>query len=948
MGNYEQLKQAVSDVIKTNGNQEITGAILQNALLTIISTVGDGATFAGIATPRTNPGTPDQNVFYIAASNGVYSNFNAIELNNEVAILVIENNTWVKKETYIANALSNTIIVNSIFSDTDGTLTKYDGRFQVNRLFPIEAEPTVSFTPSLVVYKRYYDIDGKYIGTSYSSNANFICVGGIVNDKNTPITYNEVAKYVLSFNGVKYQCINGLPLVNDEVENINETITDIKRNFYVQPNKFFINKPDGDISIEFSNIEDDYCDIIVNAVNGATLLNVQSDKFIANPRNVSFSHVPYRYGMLYAKVRVTNQTLSSYEVGRLGIYGTEVDVLKREKGYYYIPIIAWNEGKIIYRIENYSEYDELRTKMSNVVTKDEMLNFDYQQNFILGQYVASKEVGTPVEIWPDPQRGYLNKVIKANAGDTIVLETIVGDSRIKNVPIRCIDDNGNYVGTPNTAMNNTFELPIGTTGYYITVVSSIVLTNENVANTKIIINGTEYYLYGKEGYVNPADGLKAYIDEIINNLNISENYYGNLVGCFERIVCLGNSITAGYTDSKFAGQNVGSNDARVTARNWPAYFAKSIGSDVVNLGYGSSKTTDWRNSTPETEAQNLYCAMDLANIEGTQAYFNMIGWNDTIAVGTSADIQTDYNDNAMSFYGNYDYIVRKLHDYKPKAHIFVFTLARSKKTSPYNGAIRYIAALYPDYCHCIDYSNNPFFDTAFFNAVADDTHFSPLGYNAFAQLVKSLVSKYIYDNPDKFKGIPYTADENIKGSIDVQGMVLSSANVEIQEIGTYTTLVANILPNTAANKNVSWSVISGDSSCITLIPNQSTIYCTIKGNSQGFAVVQASSQEGGNKATCLVAVAQKIVNVTNITLSKTQLDIPLSGGEKSITATITPSNATNKNVRWTLQGGGDAVATIEGTGLTCIITPRGIGNDVIIATTEDGNKVATCNINVTN
>lgn len=63
MGNYVQLKQAVSDVIKTNGNQEITGAILQNALLTIISTVGDGATFAGIATPETNPGTPDQNVF---------------------------------------------------------------------------------------------------------------------------------------------------------------------------------------------------------------------------------------------------------------------------------------------------------------------------------------------------------------------------------------------------------------------------------------------------------------------------------------------------------------------------------------------------------------------------------------------------------------------------------------------------------------------------------------------------------------------------------------------------------------------------------------------------------------------------------------------------------------------------------------------------------------------
>ena len=103
MGNYEQLKEAISDVIKTNGNQEITGAILQNALLSIISTVGGKATFAGIATPETNPGTPDQNVFYIAGIEGIYPNFGNIELKSEVSIFTIENNQWVKKETNIAN-----------------------------------------------------------------------------------------------------------------------------------------------------------------------------------------------------------------------------------------------------------------------------------------------------------------------------------------------------------------------------------------------------------------------------------------------------------------------------------------------------------------------------------------------------------------------------------------------------------------------------------------------------------------------------------------------------------------------------------------------------------------------------------------------------------------------------------------------------------------------------
>lgn len=106
MGNYEQLKQAVSNVIKKNGNQEITGAILQNALLSIISTVGSNATFAGIATPDTNPGTPDENIFYFATTKGQYVNFGGIEVDNEAVILQNKNKRWEKKATGIALALN--------------------------------------------------------------------------------------------------------------------------------------------------------------------------------------------------------------------------------------------------------------------------------------------------------------------------------------------------------------------------------------------------------------------------------------------------------------------------------------------------------------------------------------------------------------------------------------------------------------------------------------------------------------------------------------------------------------------------------------------------------------------------------------------------------------------------------------------------------------------------
>lgn len=98
MGNYEELKAAVASVIKTNGNQEITGQVLQNTLTTLISQVGANATFAGIATPDTAPGTPDQNVFYIAGQSGVYANFGGYEVTKNAVAFNNVGGNWVATE----------------------------------------------------------------------------------------------------------------------------------------------------------------------------------------------------------------------------------------------------------------------------------------------------------------------------------------------------------------------------------------------------------------------------------------------------------------------------------------------------------------------------------------------------------------------------------------------------------------------------------------------------------------------------------------------------------------------------------------------------------------------------------------------------------------------------------------------------------------------------------
>lgn len=139
MANWAVLKAAVANVIKTNGNQQITGQLLQNTLNNIISSVGENATFAGVATPSTNPGTPDQNVFYLASKPGIYINFGGVELIDQVIVLTNKSGNWVKEDSGIAiNAES----------------LKLDSKFNLYK--------TAIFSDNLL-NKNGSFIDGKYI-----------------------------------------------------------------------------------------------------------------------------------------------------------------------------------------------------------------------------------------------------------------------------------------------------------------------------------------------------------------------------------------------------------------------------------------------------------------------------------------------------------------------------------------------------------------------------------------------------------------------------------------------------------------------------------------------------------------------------------------------------------------------------------------------------------------
>jgi hypothetical protein len=71
---YNQLKTDIAEVIRTNGNEEITGEVLQYILLQMVSALGKNFQFAGVGTDQTVVGTPDENMAWILRS-GRYQNF---------------------------------------------------------------------------------------------------------------------------------------------------------------------------------------------------------------------------------------------------------------------------------------------------------------------------------------------------------------------------------------------------------------------------------------------------------------------------------------------------------------------------------------------------------------------------------------------------------------------------------------------------------------------------------------------------------------------------------------------------------------------------------------------------------------------------------------------------------------------------------------------------------
>lgn len=159
MANYKSLKTTINANVKRNGNQEITGQILNSVLNAMVDTLGTGYSFAGVATPSTNPGTPDAKVFYIANGKGTYANFGGLEVTEDEVIVLKYDTAWHKVATGIASKAKLT----ELNSDFKAYETKNDSDIQLLKGIDDRMKLLLGYNAARTVVNLELGISGKYV-----------------------------------------------------------------------------------------------------------------------------------------------------------------------------------------------------------------------------------------------------------------------------------------------------------------------------------------------------------------------------------------------------------------------------------------------------------------------------------------------------------------------------------------------------------------------------------------------------------------------------------------------------------------------------------------------------------------------------------------------------------------------------------------------------------------
>ena len=181
-----------------------------------------------------------------------------------------------------------------------------------------------------------------------------------------------------------------------------------------------------------------------------------------------------------------------------------------------------------------------------------------------------------------------------------------------------------------------------------------------------------------------------------------------------------------------------------------------------------------------------------------------------------------------------------------------------------------------------------------------------------------------------------TAKVNItvkEKSVPISGFSLSPSSLSLT-IGQTSKLTTTITPSNAT-ESILWT---SSNTAIASVDSEGNVTAV----SSGSATITAKTSNSGVTRTCRITVKDANVAVSGINLDKSSMSLTV-GASGTLSATITPSNASNKGVTWTSSN--SSVASVSSSG---VVTAKSVGTTTITARSSDGGKTATCKVSVTN
>ncbi len=164
----------------------------------------------------------------------------------------------------------------------------------------------------------------------------------------------------------------------------------------------------------------------------------------------------------------------------------------------------------------------------------------------------------------------------------------------------------------------------------------------------------------------------------------------------------------------------------------------------------------------------------------------------------------------------------------------------------------------------------------------------------------------------------------------VQSISLNATKKDIL-VGETFALTATAMPENATNRNVIWKLVSGDAISLSNTG-------VVQAKKVGEALIRVEAADGsGITAECKIVVKPRLVQA--ISLNATQKNL-IIGDSFTLTATLSPENATNRSVIWKLVSG-DAIS-LSNTG---VIQAKKVGEALVRAEAADGSGItAECKV----